>query len=227
MFCKSVTFEQCPFLRAFKPLKQPNSKKLPREDKLFAVIIAEAMNHSLPKMATISDIPYHRLDDSRKQYIRLATLKAANDIISNRAKALGIFPYYELGFDKRYGSTDGQKYEVERPTLKARYSKKYFGKGRGVVAYTLLCNHVPLQTDAISAHEHESYYAFHIVHHNTSDIIPEAISGVLTKKILPFWIGLVIFLLYALPIWKKSLIIFTAHRMKVILQVSYSARRQS
>lgn len=96
--------EQCHFLKVFKPLKQPNSKKLPRESELFAIIMAEAMNHSLPKMASISDIPYHRLDDSQKQYLRLATLKAANDIISNRIKALGIFPYYELGFDKRYGS---------------------------------------------------------------------------------------------------------------------------
>ena len=44
-----------------------------------------------------------------------------------------------------YGSVDGQKFGVERPTVKARYSRKYFGRGKGVVAYTLLCNHVPLQ----------------------------------------------------------------------------------
>ncbi len=169
--------EQCPFLTAFKPLKQQHSKKLPVHGELFAVMLAEAMNHGLVKMAGISDIPYHTLQDNKKQYFRLATLKAANDMISNSISELDIFPYYELGFDKRYGSVDGQKYEVERPTTKARYSKKYFGKGRGVVAYTLLCNHVPLQTDAISAHEHESYYVFDIVHHNTSNIMPDAISG--------------------------------------------------
>jgi hypothetical protein len=44
-----------------------------------------------------------------------------------------------------YGSVDGQKFGVERPTVKARYSRKYFGRGKGVVAYTLLSNHVPLQ----------------------------------------------------------------------------------
>jgi hypothetical protein len=33
---------------------------------------------------------------------------------------------------------------VERPTVKARHSRKYFGRAKGVVAYTLLCNHVPL-----------------------------------------------------------------------------------
>jgi hypothetical protein len=30
-----------------------------------------------------------------------------------------------------YGSVDGQKFGVERPTVKARYSRKYFGRGKG------------------------------------------------------------------------------------------------
>src|SRR5574337_160536 len=33
-----------------------------------------------------------------------------------------------------YGAVDGQKFGVERPTVKARYSRKYFGRGKGVVA---------------------------------------------------------------------------------------------
>ena len=48
------------------------------------------------------------------------------------------------------------------PTIKARYSRKYFGKGKGVVAYTLLANHVPLETELIGANEHESHYVFDI-----------------------------------------------------------------
>jgi hypothetical protein len=51
------------------------------------------------------------------------------------------------------GSVDGRKFGVERPTVKARYSRKYFGRGKGVVAYTLLCNDVPLQGWRIGAHE--------------------------------------------------------------------------
>jgi hypothetical protein len=46
--------------------------------------------------------------------------------------------------DVLYGSVDGQKLGVERPTVKARHSRKCFGRGKGVVGYTLLCNHVPL-----------------------------------------------------------------------------------
>ena len=63
------------------------------------------------------------------------------------------------------------------PTIKARHSRKYFGRGKGVVAYTLLANHVPLETELIGANEHESHYVFDICYHNTSDIAPMAITG--------------------------------------------------
>ena len=76
-----------------------------------------------------------------------------------------------------YGSVDGQKFESSDPTIKARYSRKYFGRGKGVVAYTLLANHVALQTEWIGAHEHESYYVFDICYHNTSEIAPTTITG--------------------------------------------------
>jgi len=58
---------------------------------------------------------------------------------------LPIFPYYSFDLDELYGAVDGQKLGMERPTVKARYSRKYFGRGKGGVAYTLLCNHAPLQ----------------------------------------------------------------------------------
>ena len=76
-----------------------------------------------------------------------------------------------------YGSVDGQKFASAEPTIKARYSRKYFGKGKGVVAYTLLANHVPLETELIGANEHESHYVFDICYHNTSDIVPTTITG--------------------------------------------------
>jgi hypothetical protein len=51
------------------------------------------------------------------------------------------------------------------------------GKGKGVVAYTLLANHVPLQSQLIGANEHESHYVFDMCYHNTTDITPNAITG--------------------------------------------------
>jgi TnpA family transposase len=61
--------------------------------------------------------------------------------------------------------------------VKARHSRKYFGRGKGMVAYTLLCNHVPLQGWLIGAHEFEAHHVFDIWYRNTSDIVPTAITG--------------------------------------------------
>ena len=109
--------------------------------------------------------------------MRLASLQAANDKISNAIAGLPIFPHYSFDLGVYYGSVDGQKFGVERPTVKARYSRKYFGRGKGIVAYTLLCNHVPLQGWLIGAHEFEAHHVFDVWYHNTSDIVLTAITG--------------------------------------------------
>ena len=146
-------------------------------DALLAVIISQAMNHGRLKLSKISDIPYHTLTYAYQQYFRKSTLREANDIISNAISQLPIFNHYYFDISTLYGSVDGQKLEVDHPTTKARHSKKYFGKGKGVVAFTLLINHVPTNGDLIGAHEHESYYVFDIYYNNTTDIIPNAITG--------------------------------------------------
>src|ERR1039457_3420202 len=169
--------EHCQFLSALKPLQPRYAKKVTDDDSLMAVIIAQALNHGNMSMAETCDIPYHVLDATHQQYLRLSTLQAANDRISNAIAQLSIFPHYSFGQEVLYGSVDGQKFEAANPTVKARYSKKYFGRGKGVVAYTLLANHVPLQSELIGAHEHESNYVFDICYNNTSTIFPNAITG--------------------------------------------------
>ncbi len=168
---------RCGFLSALTPLQPRYAKKIADEDSLMAVIVAQAMNHGLLSMAQTSDISYDVLQEAHQQYLRLATLGAANDTISNLIAGLDIFPLYSFNPEILYGSVDGQKFESATPTIKARYSRKYFGRGKGVVAYTLLANHVPLGTELIGANEHESHYVFDICYHNTSDIVPTAITG--------------------------------------------------
>jgi TnpA family transposase len=169
--------EQCQFLSALTPLQPRYAKQIADPDSLMAVVIAQAMNYGNLVMAGTSDIPYHVLEATYQQYLRQASLQAANDQISNAIADLPIFPYYSFDLDVLYGSVDGQKFGVERPTVKARYSRKYFGRGKGVVAYTLLCNHVPLQGWLIGAHEFEAHHVFDIWYRNTSDIVPTAITG--------------------------------------------------
>jgi TnpA family transposase len=169
--------ERCHFLKTMTPLQPRYAKKVTDEDSLMAVIIAQAMNRGNLSMSETSDIHYHILEATHQQYLRQATLKAANDQISNFIAQLPIFPHYSFDMEVLYGSVDGQKFSAADPTLKARFSRKYFGKDRGVVAYSLLSNHVALQTELLGANQHESYWIFDICYNNTSDIVPNMITG--------------------------------------------------
>lgn len=109
--------------------------------------------------------------------MRLSTLNKANDIIANAISRLSIFKHYTFDHEILYSGVDGQKFETVTPTAKARHSRKYYRKGRGVVAYTMLANHVPIQCELIGAHEHESHYVFDIWYGNTSIINPSIVTG--------------------------------------------------
>ncbi|WP_258878797.1 transposase [Paraburkholderia sp. BL6669N2] len=141
------------------------------------MVIAQATNLGNLAMAQTCDIPYHVLDETCRQYCRLPTLRAANDRIANFIAQLPIFEHYSFDLEVLFGAVDGQKFEAATPTVKARHSRKYFSGGRGVVAYTLLANHIALRTELIGAHEHESHYVFDICYHNTTDIAPAMITG--------------------------------------------------
>ena len=186
---------RCDFLSALTPLQPRYAKKIADEDSLMAVIVAQAMNHGMLGMAETSDITYDVLEETHQQHLRLATLREANDKISNFIAGLDIFPLYSFGTETLYGGVDGQKFEAATPTIKARYSRKYFRRGKGVVAYTLLANHVPLETELIGANEHESHYVFDICYNNTSDIVPTAITGDMhiineANFAVTYWFGL-------------------------------------
>ena len=168
---------ECQFLSALTPLQPRYAKKVADANSLVAVIIAQAMNHGNLVMSRTSDIPYHVLETTHQQYLRQASLQAANDRISNAIAALPIFPHYSFDLDVLYGAVDGQKFGVERPTVKARYSRKYFGRGKGVVAYTLLCNHIPLNGYLIGTQDYEGHHVFDIWYRNTSGIVPTTITG--------------------------------------------------
>jgi TnpA family transposase len=187
--------EQCQFLSVLTPLQPRYAKQVSDENSLMAVIIAQAMNHGNLVMSRTSDISYRVLETTYQQYLRQASLQAANDRISNIIAELPIFPYYSFDPDELYCSVDGQKFSVERPTIKARSSRKYFGRGKGVVAYTLLCNHIPLQGWLIGAHEFEAHYVFDIWYRNTSGIVPTVITGDMhsinkANFAIPYWFGL-------------------------------------
>jgi hypothetical protein len=121
---------ECQFLSALTPLQPRYAKKVADANSLMAVIIAQAMNHGNLVMSRTSDIPYHVLETTYQQYLRQTSLQPADDRVSNTIAALPIFSHYSFDLDALYGAVDGQKCGVERPTVKVRYSRKYFGAAR-------------------------------------------------------------------------------------------------
>jgi TnpA family transposase len=164
--------QHCRFIDAFDHVLGRYAKQGADDRLIVACLIAWGTNLGLGRMGEISDIGYALLAATSDNFIRLETLKEANDRISNGIAELPIFRHYDLD-EALHSSSDGQKFETRIPTLNARHSPKYFGLKKGVVSYTLVANHVPVNAQIIGANEHESHYVFDILFNNTTDIQPE------------------------------------------------------
>ena len=147
-------------------------KQEPDDCVLIACLVAWATNMGMGKMGELSDIEYHTLAAISDNFIRLETLSGANDRVSNAMEKLPIFRHYDIG-ETVHSSSDGQKFETQIPTINARHSSKYFGLKKGIVSYTLVANHIPVNARIIGANDHESHYVFDILFNNTTDIQPE------------------------------------------------------
>jgi len=164
------------FMNQFTHIKPHYAKAKLDEMATYACLVANGTNLGVLKMADICDLGLANLQMTDKNYIRLSTLKAANDVISNAIADLSIFKSWNLDTDILHASLDGQKFKTQRDTLLSRHSSKYFGLDKGVVAYTLVANHVPVNTRIIAANENESRYLFDLVYNNTSEIQPDYFS---------------------------------------------------
>jgi len=162
----------CQFMTCFEHVLGRYSKQAADDSIISACLVAWATNMGLGRMGEISDITFATLASTSENFLRLETLKAANDCISNAIAALTIFRHYDIA-NVVHSSSDGQKFETALPTFNARYSPKYFGLKKGVVAYTLVANHVPVNADMIGAHDHESQFVFDLLFNNTTDIHPQ------------------------------------------------------
>ncbi len=136
------------FLKSFSHISVNKEKTPVNNEDLIACILANGTNYGLYKMANISDRSMGKLRNVDDSYIRYETLRQSNDQISNTIATLPIFAYYHVD-NQLFSSIDGQKFECRINTFKARYSSKYFSKGKGVSSLTLVSNHVPISTQVI------------------------------------------------------------------------------
>ena len=166
------THQRTGFINCFEHLLEKYIKSSVNENIINACLIAWGTNIGLGKMGGISDISSQKLRTASDNFIRPETLSAANELITNAVAEFPIFQNYNIN-KVVHSSSDGQKFETKFQTINARYSPKYFGLKKGVVSYTLVANHIPVNARIIGANEHESHYVFDILFNNTTNIQPE------------------------------------------------------
>ena len=140
--------QNCRFMDAFEHVLGRYVKGPADEPAITASLLAWGTNMGLGRMGQISDLGYPTLATVSDNFIRLETLIEANDRITNALADLPIFHRYDIG-GAVHSSSDGQKFETGLPTLNARHSPKYFGLKKGIVAYTLVANHITVNARII------------------------------------------------------------------------------
>ena len=168
--------EHSDFMASFTHILDRYVKTEADAHRISACVVACGTNIGISKMADISDMSFNELVGTLNNFIRLETLKAANDKISNAMAKLPIFKYYNIKENTIHSSSDGQKFETQFDTINSRYSPKYFGLNKGITCYTLVANHIPINAKIIGANEHESHYVFDLVYNNTCEIVSDILS---------------------------------------------------
>ena len=165
--------ERCGFLDAFEHILGRYVKRDAEAHALVACLLAWGTNLGPGKMGDVSDIGHATLAAISENVLRPETLKEANDRVSNAIAELPIFRQYDLG-GLLHSSSDGQKFETRIcRRINARHSPKYFGLHKGIVSYTLVANHIPVNATIIGANEHESHYVFDLLFNNSTEIQPD------------------------------------------------------
>ncbi len=88
--------QQCQFLEVFKHVLDRYAKQTKDNQVLIACLIAWGTNMGLGRMGEISDMRYSTLTATSDNFIRLETLKEANDRVSNAIAKLPIFRHYDI-----------------------------------------------------------------------------------------------------------------------------------
>lgn len=162
--------QQCHFTKAFTHVKPRFAKSTAFDiEAIFAILTANATNYGIYQMSRICDISYEKLFATLKNFVRLETLKNANDILRQAITALPIFKHLDLQEQQRIAALDGKKIQTRIRNILARHSSKYFGQKRGVVSYSLNYNNMCANSKVISPNEHESHHLYGVIYNSIID----------------------------------------------------------
>jgi len=140
----------------------------PADKLFFASIIGLGCNIGIPKMSMISkNITGSALQTTSIQYFSPDMALKANDIVVEFSNKLPLTDKFRIHPGFIHTSSDGQKYDVSVASLRAAWSFKYFGNGKGVTVYSHLDEAGQLfYSTAFSSSDHEAPYMIDGLMHN-------------------------------------------------------------
>ena len=148
------------FSDAFKHFSLKHKKLKPSLETIFAGILGNGCNIGMRRLARISSgISEDSLRNVVNWFFILKNLQEANNRILSVTNKLPLSNHYRHTQGQLHTSSDGQKMNVSVDSLHASYSFKYFGKGKGVTAYTFIDERMALFHHTIfSSSEREAAY---------------------------------------------------------------------
>ncbi|PZS32925.1 MAG: Tn3 family transposase [Pseudonocardiales bacterium] len=145
--------------------KQAQSVELKRN--ILAVLIADATNLGLTKMAEACGVPYGVLAWTQEWYVREDTLREANTVIVNHHHGLELSAVFGGG---TMSSSDGQRFPVRGKSLTARAMNIHFAD-QGLSTYTHVSDqHSTYGTKVIVPTTREAHYVLDDFLGNATDL---------------------------------------------------------
>jgi TnpA family transposase len=145
--------------------KQAQSTELKRN--ILAVLIANATNLGLVKMAEACGVPYDVLAWTQEWYVREETLREANTVIVNHHHRLELARVFGGG---TMSSSDGQRFPVRGKSLTARAMNVHFAD-QGLSTYTHVSDqHSTFGTKVIVPTTREAHYVLDDFLGNATDL---------------------------------------------------------
>jgi hypothetical protein len=84
-------------MEAFTHVLGRYAKQAADDRTIIACLVAWGTNMGLGRMGDISDVGYQALATTSENFMRLETLREANDLVSNATSELPIFRHYDIG----------------------------------------------------------------------------------------------------------------------------------
>lgn len=159
------------FLEAFTHRQPYYRKKRPDRTVFFAAITAFGCNLGLRAMSKAAlPITAAQLENTVHGYFALENIERASDQIATFTQGLELPNRCRKDANTLHTASDGQKIKVaSTQTIYATYSFKYFGKEKGVSAYSFIDERcLPFYSTIISSAEREGWYVLDGLLHNPS-----------------------------------------------------------